>query len=96
MWQQIKSTFSDLNLNCREASRAQSEAMDHPLPASKAVGLKLHLLICLWCRRYGKQIRFLREAAQQQDKKQPASPTSPLSAEARERMKELLGKNRPS
>jgi hypothetical protein len=88
MWHQIKSSLSDLNLNCREASRAQSEAMDHPLPPAKAAGLRLHLLICRWCRRYGRQIRFLRDASQRQET--PKDSPKLLSQEARERMKKLL------
>jgi hypothetical protein len=83
----------DLNLNCREASRIQSEAMDHPLPLGKRIGLRLHLWICRWCRRYGRQLKFLREAAQHQDKTVEAKSSSLLSAEAKERMRQILKKN---
>ena len=52
-----------LSPNCRQASRLQSEALDHKLPVLQRVGLRIHLLLCKWCRRYGKQIRFLRDAS---------------------------------
>ena len=53
-----------LSPSCRQASRLQSEALDFNLPFLQRVGLRIHLLLCKWCRRYGEQIRFLREAAQ--------------------------------
>ena len=76
--------------NCREATRLQSEALDCPLPMFRRLGLTLHLLLCKWCRRYGRQIRFLRAAIRNQDPvpEQPGEPG--LSTEARERMKRTL------
>jgi len=41
-----------LSPGCREASRLQSEALDQPLSLPQRLGLRLHLLICKWCRRY--------------------------------------------
>jgi hypothetical protein len=52
-WNNIKSGLAALTLDCRQASRVQSEMLDHPLPLAKRLGLRLHLLICMWCRRYG-------------------------------------------
>jgi hypothetical protein len=86
----IKSAVGTLSPNCRDASRLQSEALDKKLSFAKRVGLRLHLLICKWCRRYGKQIRFLRSAAQQcPDHLTEAIPQN-LSAEAKERIRERL------
>jgi hypothetical protein len=68
----------------------QSEALDHRLCLSKRVGLRLHLLICRWCRRYGKQVRFLREAAHEHPENLAEAAPQKLSAEARERMKGRL------
>ena len=48
---------------CRQVSRLQSDLLDQPLSLPRRFGLRLHLLVCKWCRRYGKQIRFLHEAA---------------------------------
>src|ERR1043166_10246552 len=52
-----------LSPNCRQASRLQSEALDRTLSILQRIGLRIHLVLCQWCRRYGKQIRFLRHAA---------------------------------
>jgi hypothetical protein len=86
----IKSGFATLSPNCREASRLQSEALDKKLSFSRRVGLRLHLLICKWCRRYGKQIRFLRSAAEQCPDHLTEAVPQKLSAEARERIRERL------
>jgi hypothetical protein len=86
----ITDAVKSLSPNCREAARLQSEALDKKLPFSKRLGLRLHLLICKWCRRYGKQIRFLRSAAHQcPDDLTEAAPQK-LSAEARERIRQRL------
>jgi len=74
--------------NCREAIRLQSEALDHPLTWLQRVGLRIHLILCVWCLRYGKQIQFLRTTAQQCDHEH--SPKQILPKEARERIKEKL------
>jgi hypothetical protein len=87
----VKKTFSavrGLIPNCREVSRLQSESAGAPASLMKRVGMRLHLLVCGWCRRYGKQIRFLRAAAHDHEDELP--PSLSLSAERRERMKQSL------
>jgi hypothetical protein len=86
----LKTGLHTLSPNCREASRLQSDALDQPLSLPRRFGLRLHLLICKWCRRYGKQIRFLRQAVHEHpDELSEAVPRS-LSPEARERLKQTL------
>lgn len=79
-----------LSPNCRQASRLQSEALDHKLPFLQRVGLRIHLLLCKWCRRYGKQIRFLRDAAHEHPDELVAPARQKLPDAARERMKQRL------
>ena len=86
----LKTGFRALVPNCREASRLQSEALDHPLSLPKRFGLRLHLLVCKWCRRYGKQIRFLRQALRQHTDETNEATSHTLSPEARERLKRSL------
>ena len=76
--------------SCRDASRLQSEALDRPLTRLQRLGLALHLVVCKWCRRYGKQLRFLRQAARQHPEQFDDPAPQGLSAEARERLKESL------
>src|ERR1041385_4695796 len=75
---------------CREVTRLQSEALDKQLPFFKRVGLRLHLLVCSWCRRYGKQVRFLRQAMHDHPDELCEASSQGLSPEARERLKRAL------
>src|SRR5258708_1181160 len=74
-------TFSP---SCKQAARLQSEALDRTLSASERFGLRVHLLLCKWCRRYGRHLSFLRSAAHEWDETQSAEAPQRLSPEARE------------
>jgi hypothetical protein len=82
--------FSAISPNCKEAVRLQSEALDHQLPALERFGLRLHLVLCKWCRRYGKQIRLLREAAHEHPEELTEAAPQNLSPAARERINQSL------
>mgnify|MGYP007071000102 CR=1 FL=1 len=82
--------MAELSPSCREATRLQSEAMDRPLSLRKRIGLRIHLMLCRWCRRYGKQIGFLRSVAHEHEKQEATLPPQTLRSEARERIKARL------
>jgi len=82
--------FGELSPTCREAARLQSEALDRPLAFHQRIGLRVHLLLCKWCRRYGGQLRFLRSVGQQQDGQDVVLPVQKLRPAAVERMKQHL------
>jgi hypothetical protein len=86
----VKAGYGAFNPTCRDASRLQSEALDTKLGFSKRLGLSLHLMICKWCRRYGKQIRFLRQSAHEHPESLSEAVPQKLSPEARERIKQRL------
>jgi len=86
----LKSGFAILSMDCRQATRAQSEQLDRPLPRTTRFGLGLHLLYCKWCRRYGKQVHFLHEATHEHQEKLAETSPKELSDEARERIKRRL------
>lgn len=90
----LKSVFAhalgSLFQDCQHASRLQSEALDHRLTPLQRVGLRCHLALCKWCRRYGEQIRFLRVAARRFGEAPIDSGAGGLSAEARKRILEKL------
>ena len=77
-------------MDCREASRTQSEALDGALSTSQRTGLWLHTRICKWCRRYGKQLRFLHQTAKTHPEELAQSAPLALSDAARERIKQRL------
>jgi hypothetical protein len=86
----ITSALQALSPTCRQAARLQCDALDQPLPSSKRLGLWLHLLICKWCRRYGRQIRFLNKAAHNHPDELNQAGAQTLSDEARARIKSNL------
>jgi len=79
-----------LSPSCKEASRLQSEALDHRLTAFDRFGLRCHLVLCKWCRLYGGQIKFLRPTAHQHAAEERHLPEQGLSPAARERIKKRL------
>ena len=82
--------FTAISPNCKEAVRLQSEALDHQLPGLERLGLRLHLVLCKWCRRYGKQIRFLHDTAHVHPNELTEPVPQKLPDAARERMKQRL------
>jgi hypothetical protein len=88
--QVVRNLRDVLWMGCREASRAQSEMLDYSIPASRRLGLRLHLAVCGWCRRYGKQIKTLHQAARDHPENLAESAPHGLPIEARERIKQRL------
>jgi hypothetical protein len=82
--------LGNLSPDCREAARLQSNALDVKLSFGQRFGLRIHLLICKWCRRYGTQIRFLRKAALEHHEKLTEASSQKLPDDARKRIKEKL------
>ena len=77
----------------RKAARLQSAALDRKLTWLERFGLKAHLLICQWCRRYGRQITFLRSAANESADERHCS--QPLPPDARERIQRSIQSHKP-
>lgn len=82
--------IAELSPGCRQAARLQSDALDSKLRLAQRLGLRLHLFLCKWCRRYGRQIAFLRTAVHQHADDERVFPKRGLSTEARERIKRAL------
>lgn len=82
-----------LMLSCRDVTRLISESMDHTLPPGKRIGVRIHLLICLFCARYKRQLFLIREAASRLvvEGDTPGGPFfGILSEESRERIRHSL------
>jgi hypothetical protein len=47
---------------CRDTAGLISESMDRPLTRPELAAIRFHTLYCNACRRYGAQIRILRQA----------------------------------
>lgn len=82
---------------CKEMTRLLSESMDRSLPLMIRVTMRLHILICKWCKLYQHQLLFVRNAVQHYPEKVNGSDTFPptgLSSEAEKRLKEALRQRR--
>jgi hypothetical protein len=76
--------------NCADMSRLASQSLEQPLPLGTQLRMRLHYVICVWCKRYFKQLRFLHEAAPHFDEHAGILPNRGLSAEARQRILQRL------
>ena len=56
----LKNIIHILTLTCDQAARYLSESQEKPLKGVERKALFFHLLICKFCRKYKRQLRFLR------------------------------------
>lgn len=54
---------------CRQVAQQASENIDEPVKGMKLIKMKLHLLICKYCRLYQKQIKLSCETVKAMDDK---------------------------
>ena len=52
-------------ISCRESTRLVSQGLDRELAFGERVALRVHLAICLGCRRARRQMAFLRKAVRE-------------------------------
>ena len=76
--------------SCEEATRIASRLLDEPVPLGQRVRLRLHLAICKWCRRYVRQIAFLRRAMGRTLDPPPWASAAVLPDEVRGRLRMIL------
>ncbi len=78
-------------LDCSEMAPLASRALDEPLALGERWLLAVHLVMCRFCQRYSRQLRFLREVIGLTNGERLASATpSTLSPEARRRIIQRL------
>lgn len=87
-----------LTLRCEESSRLTSASFDRELSRSERTAVGLHAFICRYCRRYRRQINFLRDALRHRSTDLLSAPESArtigtLSPAARERIQLILTRN---
>jgi hypothetical protein len=78
-------------LTCKEASRLMSQRQERPLGLRARWGLRLHLWVCANCRRFERQLAFLRQALRALGPRgEAATDGADLSPAARERIRQAL------
>lgn len=75
-----------VTLRCASASELLSRRLDEPLDLFDRLALNGHLIACSPCRRFGRQIRFLREACLRRNASVAPVDPDALTPEARARI----------
>lgn len=76
--------------NCAEMSRLASLSLEQPPSFALRLKMRLHHLICVWCRRYERQLKFLHRVAPKMHEEAAAISKRKLSEETKRRMVERL------
>lgn len=77
-------------LTCKETTQLVSQGLDRKLSWGERVSVRLHFLVCEACRRFERQIEFLRTAVRQGAAQLDEASSLRLPATARERIQSAL------
>lgn len=80
-------------LTCKQVSESLEERDYESLPLSQKMGLKLHVVMCIFCRRYNKQRMIMHDIfrrLRQREANDEVLTGEHLSTSARARMQERL------
>jgi predicted anti-sigma-YlaC factor YlaD len=78
-------------MTCKEASRLISEGQERPMSLMERWGLRIHLWMCDNCRKFDRQIAFLRKALRMLGEELETGSQGPdLPSEAKDRIRQVL------
>jgi predicted anti-sigma-YlaC factor YlaD len=80
-------------LSCKQASEVISQSLDRKLTTVERFNLKLHLLICKYCRYFSQQLKTLRVAVKANLVALENDNTIEMSTEAKKRIAALVESN---
>jgi hypothetical protein len=75
---------------CPEVIRILSLSMDKQLSLTMRIKLRIHFLMCSFCERYMKQLKYMRQVAREFPEKIGEVSDATLPPDAKERMKTAL------
>lgn len=82
-------------LTCKDASHLLSERQERPLGFRERWSLRMHLWLCLNCRRFERQMTLMRQALRLLGKRaEVEADSTDLPPEARERIRKALAERR--
>jgi predicted anti-sigma-YlaC factor YlaD len=82
-------------LTCKDASHLMSESQERPLNLRERWGLRLHLWMCVSCRRFDQQLALLRQAIRSLRRRAEAeAQDAKLTPEAQDRIRRALAEGR--
>jgi hypothetical protein len=76
--------------HCAEMSRLASQSLDQPLSLRTRLKMRLHHLICVWCKRYLNQLKYLHAIAPHINHHIGLASGRCLSLEAKQRITKSL------
>jgi hypothetical protein len=79
---------------CHDMTALISQSQDASLSRPTRWRMKLHFMLCVWCRRYQRQLRFLRRALLVLPENELGLSDQKLPTDAMERLKEALKDDR--
>lgn len=79
--------------NCKEETRLLSQRLDQPLNFRQRMRVRLHLLTCGFCSRYGRQIELIHKALHRLSGDNTRPVHHHLPQEAKTRIKETLSRS---
>jgi hypothetical protein len=80
-------------LSCKEASQIISQSLDRPLTMRERFGLKLHLLICKYCKRFSQQLQTIRVALKLTTSAIDNDDTIKMPSETKKRLMQSIESN---
>ncbi len=78
---------------CREMVRILSRSIDEPMPLTMRIKKRLHFLICCWCQRYERQLRYIHKTAGRFPEHADEASNVPFPPDAKERIRQRLAEN---
>jgi len=77
-------------ITCKQATQLISDKLDQNLNLWQRLNLKIHLLLCHYCRKYARQIGFLHSASTQLDQHIESNDQHALSPESKQKLKTAI------
>lgn len=77
-------------LTCRQASEVISASLNRPLTLRERFSLKLHLLICKYCKQFSQQLQSIRVAIKHMVNATETDETNQLTSAAKDRIAKLV------
>lgn len=79
-------------LNCKQTSLLVSQSLDRPLTWRERLAVRIHLLICVYCRRFTQQLKLIRLHMHAWQQQAAESQDIELPLAAKERIGQQLDK----
>ncbi len=86
----LASFFTGFIPNCDELTQLASESLDRRLSLKERILIRLHLGMCVLCRRYHRQLRVIHEALKENPDNFTEAYQVTLSADRKARLKKLI------